>query len=340
MKKSQLEIRFCLFAFAILLLFSCHGKTILKSPAVKTPPKEENRPLEEIKPISLAKTFSRMIDSVGFEKGIAFYNSMKRNKNYFIDENEMNMVSYELLQSERSDEAIDVLKLGIERFPFAYNLYDSYGEVLNSIGETEKSIVQYRKSVTLNPQNKNGIKMLNKLGVIVDEKELYLLKGDSSWGVEMFTFPISFAKDITYRGTEEAYFPRGWRDTLSMEFWSYAFTWRIDVNYELSEEELELNLYKYFHGLMTNVNKQRDLVIPETIIQLDKAFDGQFTGIVKMHDSFTTEKELILNVAAKQHICPRTKMSVVVFRFSPKPYETMIWTKLNQLSLSENHCEL
>ena len=65
--------------------------------------------------------------------------------------------------------------------------------------------------------------MLKNLGVDFNKKSLDLVITEDSWGKEVFTFPIRFAKEIKYEGIEEAYFPRGWNKVKNPEFWTYAF---------------------------------------------------------------------------------------------------------------------
>ena len=114
---------------------------------------------------SIAKALIDIIDKEGIESGIHFFNKFKDNKGYYVKEQEMNIVSYKLLLTDRAKEASKVLKLALEIFPNAFNLYDSYGEVLLILGEKEKAIENYKKSVELNPNNKNGIRVLKELDV-------------------------------------------------------------------------------------------------------------------------------------------------------------------------------
>ena len=114
---------------------------------------------------SVANTLFDIIDKEGIDKGIQFFEKFKDNSTYYLSEKEMNIVSYKLLQADKAKIAADVLKLAIEAFPNAFNLYDSYGEVLLTLGKKEKAIENYRKSVELNPKNKNGIRVLKELGV-------------------------------------------------------------------------------------------------------------------------------------------------------------------------------
>jgi CubicO group peptidase (beta-lactamase class C family) len=114
---------------------------------------------------SVANSLFEVIDTEGIEEGITFFNAVKDDNAYYHDENEMNVASYKFMQSNRLEAAAEVLRLAIVAFPNAFNLYDSYGQILLSLGEKEKAIENYKKSVELNPNNQNGIRVLNELGV-------------------------------------------------------------------------------------------------------------------------------------------------------------------------------
>jgi len=114
---------------------------------------------------SLAYSLLDVIYKDGIEKGKAYYHSVKNDADFYIVENEMNIVSYRLLESDRTEDAAAVLRLGIEAFPNAFNLYDSYGEVLRKLGKNEESIENYKKSIELNPENQNGKRILKEMGV-------------------------------------------------------------------------------------------------------------------------------------------------------------------------------
>ena len=112
---------------------------------------------------SVAYSLLDEINENGINTGIQFYNKVKENKNYYLAEDEMNIVSYKLLQTDKPELAAEVLKLGIKSFPKRFNLYDSYGEVLLVLGDTLKAIESYEKSVEINPGNENGIRVLRTI---------------------------------------------------------------------------------------------------------------------------------------------------------------------------------
>ena len=81
----------------------------------------------------------------------------------YFDEASMNGLGYGLMNSSRVADAIEVLKLNVERFPGSANTYDSLAEAYMKNGDTEKAIEHYRTSLELNPDNENAEKILKKL---------------------------------------------------------------------------------------------------------------------------------------------------------------------------------
>lgn len=61
------------------------------------------------------------------------------------------------------DEAIEIFRLNAEVYPKLSNVYDSLGEAYMEKGEKELAIINYAKSLELNPKNKNAIEMLKKM---------------------------------------------------------------------------------------------------------------------------------------------------------------------------------
>jgi tetratricopeptide (TPR) repeat protein len=55
-------------------------------------------------------------------------------------------------------EAIEILKLNVEKFPNSWNTYNSLGEAYLIKGSKELAILNYEKSLKLNPKNLAGKK--------------------------------------------------------------------------------------------------------------------------------------------------------------------------------------
>ena len=177
-----------------------------------------------------------------------------------------------------------------------------------------------------------------------EKQDIDVLDTGTIWTKELFTFPLHFAKEIPYKGIEDARFPIGWGNKESPEFWSYAFAWHIALTTMPMETELEESLQIYFDGLMKGVNKDKDLIIPKTRALLLKKGNpdsiSMYVGEVIIFDAFRTKKPMILNVLVESYHCKENKKSVVLFRFSPKPFEHPIWKKLKKVSLHTDICDL
>ncbi len=121
--------------------------------------KEYDMPKKSVADVVLA-----VIEDKGIDAGILQYNSIKDSETYSLSEREMNAIGYQLMGSDKVEEANKVFQLIIKEFPTSSNAYDSFGESLMKLGKNDLAIKNYRKSVALNPNNQNGIDSLKKLG--------------------------------------------------------------------------------------------------------------------------------------------------------------------------------
>jgi len=171
------------------------------------------------------------------------------------------------------------------------------------------------------------------------EKEYpHILKTDSTWSSEIFPFPIHFAPQIKMEGYEDAHFPPGWGKPENPEFWSYIFAWNIKGHEKFTTDELITNLQFYFDGLMQGVNKDKDIVIPATSVHLIQMKNSNYEGNVKVYDAFRSKKVITLNILVDHYFCKKENKSIVVFRFSTKPYGDTVWTMLKEVTLVEDRC--
>ncbi|MBU0696739.1 MAG: FKBP-type peptidyl-prolyl cis-trans isomerase [Bacteroidetes bacterium] len=84
-------------------------------------------------------------------------------KDLWMDENELNTMGYGLLGRKHAAEAAAIFKLNTKEYPKSFNVYDSLGEAYMDLGENKLAILNYKKSLALNPKNENATKMLEKL---------------------------------------------------------------------------------------------------------------------------------------------------------------------------------
>jgi CubicO group peptidase (beta-lactamase class C family) len=93
------------------------------------------------------------------------YRKIKQNTpaNVAVREERLNGLGYSLLGEKKYAEAIALFKLNVEFYPASSNVYDSLGEAYMLGGEKELARQNYRKSLELDPNNRNAVEMLKKL---------------------------------------------------------------------------------------------------------------------------------------------------------------------------------
>jgi CubicO group peptidase (beta-lactamase class C family) len=113
---------------------------------------------------SIAHVLGDLIGRVGTAKALDEYSEMiTKTAEYSLDENEMNGLGYQLLQEGKTKDAIEVFKLNVEAFPKSWNVYDSLGEAYMNDGEKKLALINYEKSLALNPTSTSAADALKKL---------------------------------------------------------------------------------------------------------------------------------------------------------------------------------
>ncbi|KAF2516382.1 serine hydrolase [Flavobacterium zhairuonense] len=121
-----------------------------------------NQPFDQPKK-SLALDLLDIYTTKGTVAGNDAYKKLKNDPTYAIKEGDMNRVGYQLLQTGKKKEAIEVFKINVETFPKSGNTYDSLGEAYLADGDKKLAIENYTKSVELDPTNEGGKKVLAEL---------------------------------------------------------------------------------------------------------------------------------------------------------------------------------
>lgn len=92
-----------------------------------------------------------------FEDSFKIYSNIKRsNKAFDLSEDEVNSWGYQLIEQNMNKEALQVFQLNTLLFPKSANVYDSYAETLELLGNRKEAIINYSKSLKLNPKNENA----------------------------------------------------------------------------------------------------------------------------------------------------------------------------------------
>jgi len=114
---------------------------------------------------SVAFSVLDVIMENGLTSGLEHFEMIKNSENCSLKEDELNSVGYILLNADKVAEAIEVFKLNVEAFPKSGNVYDSLGEAYLVDGNEKLAIVNYKKSLEIDPTNSNAKNVLKKLGV-------------------------------------------------------------------------------------------------------------------------------------------------------------------------------
>ncbi len=115
------------------------------------------------KNISIAYSLLDIVTKQGIKEARKYYQKFRGEFGYYTDVNEINIAAYELLHADKTKLAEFMFKLNIEAFPESFIGYDSYGELLLLQGKKEQALENYKKSLELNPNNRNAIKIINEV---------------------------------------------------------------------------------------------------------------------------------------------------------------------------------
>jgi hypothetical protein len=115
---------------------------------------------------SIALTLSETIKSSGVEAAVRQYHALRavRPATMNFDEDELNVLGYELLHTKQMRAAEAILQLNTESYPASGNTWDSLGEAYMDDGDKVDAIASYRMALAINPSSHNAAMMLAKLG--------------------------------------------------------------------------------------------------------------------------------------------------------------------------------
>ncbi|MFZ0803211.1 MAG: tetratricopeptide repeat protein [Terriglobales bacterium] len=72
-------------------------------------------------------------------------------------------MGYRLIGAHKFEQAIRIFQLNVEAYPQSGNVYDSLGEAYLDDGNKPQAIVNYRRSLALNPKNRGAADLLRRL---------------------------------------------------------------------------------------------------------------------------------------------------------------------------------
>jgi tetratricopeptide (TPR) repeat protein len=100
----------------------------------------------------------------GFDKAVPVTTRLKKDdKNFVLDENELNGWGYQLLAQKNTSAALAIFKLNVTLYPGSSNVYDSLAETLEATGNLSGALSNYKKSLELDPGNKHAAERIRVL---------------------------------------------------------------------------------------------------------------------------------------------------------------------------------
>jgi CubicO group peptidase (beta-lactamase class C family) len=130
-----------------------------------------NQPFDLPK-VSVAYILGNAIQNNSLADALNQYEKIKKQPAYNLNEEEINQMGYNLIGVGKIKEAIVLMNINVIQFPRSANAWDSRGEAYMLNGEKAKAILDYKKSLELDPFSMNAIRKLNELGEKVpDPKE-------------------------------------------------------------------------------------------------------------------------------------------------------------------------
>jgi tetratricopeptide (TPR) repeat protein len=125
----------------------------------------DGKPYAQIKK-SFSDEFHTKIDSLNGTQIIAFYNDVKAkhaDEYSFDGEDTLNELGYYLMGDKRLADAVTVFEYNTKLFPKSGNVFDSLGEAYYNQGNKSLALLNYKKSLQLDPTNDNAKKIIAEL---------------------------------------------------------------------------------------------------------------------------------------------------------------------------------
>ena len=113
----------------------------------------------------VARVISAVYRSEGADAAYQKFEDLRsqRSTQVYFGEWEVNQLGYLFLGQGQTDYAVKILEYNTQAHPNSFNAHDSLGEAYQKAGNIQLAIQHYKRSLQLNPDNKNAQEMLEKL---------------------------------------------------------------------------------------------------------------------------------------------------------------------------------
>ncbi|MGC2792444.1 MAG: amidohydrolase family protein, partial [Candidatus Sulfotelmatobacter sp.] len=111
--------------------------------------------------VALGSAFQHTLGERGATEAIREFKSHSEPSDT-LPESVVNALGYRMINANRLEDAIAVFVFNTEQHPDSWNVYDSLGEAYLDSGRNDLAVVNYRRSLALNPKNTGAFEMLQK----------------------------------------------------------------------------------------------------------------------------------------------------------------------------------
>jgi len=170
------------------------------------------------------------------------------------------------------------------------------------------------------------------------------IKVPAGWKGEQITLPPSFAREMQFKGIEEARFSPGMFQEKSNTFFSYFFVFEIDPGTELTQKNIEGELLTYYQGLSSTIYKSRKKEIDTSgfTCKLTKATPvdplkiyppglTEYVATVNWTEPFVTQKPQTLNLIIQTWTDKTTGNGYLFACVSPQDMKARIWQTMRNI---------
>src|SRR5262245_23208203 len=119
------------------------------------------------RPMTLEEELGEVYRKSGATAAVERYKALRTKYDnrgaYDFGEGPLNTLAYDLLAKKDFEGALTIFRLNASTFPVSANVWDSMAEGYAAAGRKELAEIYYRKSLELDPENKNALGKLREL---------------------------------------------------------------------------------------------------------------------------------------------------------------------------------
>jgi hypothetical protein len=172
----------------------------------------------------------------------------------------------------------------------------------------------------------------------------YKMPTPKGWSKETIPLPPSFAKGMTWKGTEELRFAPGMFKSEAADFFSYSLLFWLPDDQKIEPKTMEKELLEYYRGLAKAVLASKKTEVDVSTFTLDikdaKEKPGKRTGgeevtayvaELKWTEPFATGKPQTLRMEIQTWHSDKEKHHCVFICASPQPETAEVWKTLREI---------